>query len=39
MSGNNFIYRPKGSRIWITSPFGFFVYWIFRFIGRLFGRK
>jgi hypothetical protein len=36
---NNFIYRPKGSRIWITSPLGVFVYWIFRFIGRLFGRK
>jgi hypothetical protein len=38
MSGNNFIYRPKGSRVWITSSSGFIVFWVFRFIGRLFAR-
>lgn len=39
MSNNQFIYRPKGSRLWVTNPLGFVVYWIFRGIGRLFGRK
>jgi hypothetical protein len=37
--GEKFIYRPKGSRFWITTPLGFLVFWIFRGIGWLFGRK